>query len=117
MFVVIINILENENTVTLAIFTKSSYDRWWNHNYFGHDLTSIGLVYPLFINESPQFGWPHSLCKNIWNPSNIPFFLILLPPPICNWDGVSNYVFAPLQNTEYLDLEGFFDTDLDRTGH
>ena len=29
MFVMIINMLNNENTVTFLIYTKSSYDDWW----------------------------------------------------------------------------------------
>ena len=74
MFVMIINILNNENTVTLSIFTKSSYNGWWKHDGFGHDVTRIGLGYPPppppppFINEHPSpphYGLPHNLYKNI----------------------------------------------------
>ena len=86
-------------------------------NCFGHDVTRIGLGYHTFINESSQFGLPHNLCKNISNSSNMQFFWISLPPPICNWGGGSNYVFAPLQKTEYLDLECFFATEFDCAGH
>ena len=46
MLVTIINILNNENTVTLSIFTKYSYDCWRKRNSFGHDVTSAGLGYP-----------------------------------------------------------------------
>ena len=34
------DILNNENTVTLSVYTKSSHDG------FGHDVTSLGLSYP-----------------------------------------------------------------------
>ena len=44
-------------------------------------------------------------------------FWVLLPSPIFNWGGGSKYVFSPLQKAEYLDLEGFFDTEFDRAGH
>ena len=46
MFVMIINVLNNENTVTWSIYTKSSYDDWSKHGDFGHDVTCIGLGYP-----------------------------------------------------------------------
>ena len=42
-------------------------------------------------------------------------FLGSPPPPICNWGGSSNDVFAPLKKTEYLGFEGFFGTEFDRT--
>ena len=45
MLVMIINILNNEINVTLAIHIKSSYDDWWKYDGFGHDVTSIGLGY------------------------------------------------------------------------
>ena len=41
----VINILNNENTVTLSIFTKSSNNGWSKHDGFGHDVTRSGLGY------------------------------------------------------------------------
>ena len=51
IFVMIINILNNENTATLSIYTKNSYDAWWKQDGFGRDVTSIGLDY------SPIYKW------------------------------------------------------------
>ena len=39
-------ILNNEDTVTWSMYTKSSYDDWWKNDDFNHDVTSIGLGYP-----------------------------------------------------------------------
>ena len=39
MFVMIINILNNENTVTLSIHTKSSYDDWGKLDMEGFKLS------------------------------------------------------------------------------
>ena len=64
----------------------------------------------------PPLWLPHNLYKNISNSTNIPVFWILLPPHICKCGGSSNYVFVPFQKTEYLDTEGFFDTEFGRTG-
>ena len=38
MFVMIINISIYENTVTLSIYNKNSYDDLWKHDGFGHGL-------------------------------------------------------------------------------
>ena len=51
-FVMIINILNHENTVTLSLFIKSSYDGWWKQDCSGHDVTSIGL------GCWPFYKWP-----------------------------------------------------------
>ena len=56
MFVMIINILYNKNIVALSIFTKSSYDNWWKHDGFGHDVTSIGLGYQPIYKWTPHYG-------------------------------------------------------------
>ena len=51
-FVMIINILNHENTVTLSLFIKSSYDGWWKQDCSGHDVSSIGL------GCWPFYKWP-----------------------------------------------------------
>ena len=34
----VINIVNNENTVTLSVYTKISYDDWWKHDREGFKL-------------------------------------------------------------------------------
>ena len=41
----IITILNNEDIVTLSIYSKSGYYNWWKQDSFGHYVTSIGLAY------------------------------------------------------------------------
>ena len=39
MFLMIINVLNNENSVTLSIHSKSSYDDWWKLDGEGFKLS------------------------------------------------------------------------------
>ena len=72
MFIMIRNILNDENTVTWSIYTKSSYDDWWMHHDFGHDVTSIRLGYPPVYKWTPHYGLPHHL-KSIIEARKITF--------------------------------------------
>ena len=42
----IINVLNNENIVTLTKYTQINYDDWWKHDGYGNDVTSIRFVNP-----------------------------------------------------------------------
>ena len=71
-----------------------------------------------FINEAPNYGLPHHLYKKFSTPPpphHYPNFLDTLIASFVN-RGVSNYEFAPLQETKYLNLEGFLDIKCDGTG-
>ena len=70
-FLMIINIVNNGNTVTLSntvTFLKNKL--FWSY------VTSIGLGYPPIYKWTPptNFDLSHNLCKNISNSSNISFF-------------------------------------------
>ena len=50
MFVMIINISNNENGVSFSVYIKSSFDDWRKNDGLGHDVTSIRLGYPPIYN-------------------------------------------------------------------
>ena len=81
MLVMIINILNNEINVTLAIHIKSSYDDWWKYDGFGHDVTSIGLGYqPIFKLLLSPLRTPRT--HTLWFTPRIYIKHFQLPPVI-----------------------------------
>ena len=96
MFIMIINILNNESIVTLPIIANSYYDDWWRYDGFDHDVSSAGLGDPssTFINNSSSTHYvlPHHLYEKCSTPDPlIPIFLIPIQyfliqiGGICKW--------------------------------
>ena len=88
------DILNNENTLTLSVCTKSSYDDQRKHDGFGHDVTSIGLGYPpIYKLPPPHYHLPTIYFKNFHSLPIIQLssFLDPLTPIYKMGEGESNY--------------------------
>ena len=108
------DILNNENTLTLSVCTKSSYDDQRKHDGFGHDVTSIGLGYPPIYKlpppPSPIITCPLFILK-IFIPSLLSSYLVFwIPLPLfIKWGRGSQIMMTQFRggaNFDYLPQRG-----------